>query len=47
MDSFSSFTDYLVYEIKTARAGFLKLWYEYHQCYASQCSLVHGLSKKK
>jgi hypothetical protein len=25
--------------------GFLKLWYAYHQWYASHCSMVHGVSK--
>jgi hypothetical protein len=27
--------------------GFLKLWYAYHQWYASNCSVVHGHSEKK
>jgi hypothetical protein len=25
---------------------FLKMWYTYHQWYASHCSVVHGLNKK-
>jgi len=29
------------------RAGFLKLWYAYHQWYTRHCSVIHGLSKKE
>jgi hypothetical protein len=25
----------------------MKLWYAYHQWYASECSVVHGLSKER
>jgi hypothetical protein len=28
-------------------AGFLKLWYAYHQWHASNSSMVHGISKNK
>jgi hypothetical protein len=31
----------------SSRSGFITLWYVYHQWYASHCSVVHGLSKKK
>jgi hypothetical protein len=29
------------------RAGFLKLWYAYHQWYTRHCSVIHGHSKKE
>jgi hypothetical protein len=40
-------TKQLIKYLISSIARFNKLWYAYHQWYASRCSVVHGLSKKK